>query len=341
MHMQAIVQRRYGTPDELQIESIARPTCGPDEVLVNVRAAGVDRGTWHLMRGEPYLLRLGFGFRGPKNPVPGLDLAGVVVATGSNTSRFRLGDEVFGTGKGSFAEFAVAKEIKLALKPSSLTFGQAAAVPVSGQTALQGLTEVGQLQAGQKVLITGASGGVGTFAVQIAKALGAEVTGVCSAAKTDLVRSLGADHTIDYTKEDFAAAGQHYDLILDLSGNSTLRRLRSTLTTRGTAVIAGGEEGGRWLGGNDRQLRAHLFSPFVKQRLTSLIGKEHYAILERLTTLIENGQVTPSIERTYPLNEAPTALRHLESGKARGKLVITLSPTSNGHKASPTSEGNQ
>ena len=238
--MRAIVQREYGNADVLELAEIDRPTIKAGEVLVRVRAAGVDRGTWHLMAGKPYVMRLAFGLRGPRRAVPGLDLAGVVVAAGSDVTRFKPGDEVFGIGKGSFAEYTAAREDKLAHKPSNLTFEQAAAMSVSGQTALRGLRDVGHLTAGQHVLIIGASGGVGTYAVQIAKALGAEVTGVCSTAKMDLVRSIGADHVIDYTHDDFSDGQQHYDLILDIAGNSTLSRLRRALTPHGTLVIAGG-----------------------------------------------------------------------------------------------------
>ncbi len=324
--MRAIVQKDYGTADVLSVAEIDRPVIEADEVLVQVRAAGLDRGTWHLMAGLPYLLRLmGYGLRGPKTAVPGLDVAGVVVAVGSDVTRFRPGDEVFGISRGSFAEFAAAREDKLALKPSNLTFEQAAAVPVSGLTALQGLRDVGHLEAGQSVLIVGASGGVGTYAVQIAKALGADVTGVCSTSKIDLVRSIGADHVIDYTHDDFADGQKRYDLILDIGGNSSLSRLRRALTPHGTLVIAGGEEGGRWFGGNDRQLRAIALSPFVGQRLTTFVSKEHYAGLERLTKLIEAGQLVPVIEQTYPLSDMPTAMRNLQAGRARGKLVITVS----------------
>jgi NADPH:quinone reductase-like Zn-dependent oxidoreductase len=292
---------------------------------VQVRASGLDRGAWHMMTGRPYAIRLaGFGMRAPKNPVIGGDLAGVVVAVGSDVTRFRAGDEVYGAGRGSFAEFAAASQDKLARKPAGLTFEQAAAVPVSAVTALQGLTDVGRLQAGQKVLIIGASGGVGTYAVQIAKALGAEVTGVCSTGKVELVRSIGADHVIDYTHEDFAASGATYDLILDIGGNSSLARLRRALTASGTVVIAGGETSGRWLGGADRQLRALALSPFIRQRLATFVAKVDVASLERLTALIDDGLVVPVIERTFPLSEVPTAMRHLENGQARGKLVITV-----------------
>ena len=321
--MRAIVQREYGNADVLELAEIDRPTIKAGEVLVRVRAAGVDRGTWHLMAGKPYVMRLAFGLRGPRRAVPGLDLAGVVVAAGSDVTRFKPGDEVFGIGKGSFAEYTAAREDKLAHKPSNLTFEQAAAMSVSGQTALRGLRDVGHLTAGQHVLIIGASGGVGTYAVQIAKALGAEVTGVCSTAKMDLVRSIGADHVIDYTHDDFSDGQQHYDLILDIAGNSTLSRLRRALTPHGTLVIAGGEGGDRWFGGIDRQLRARVLSPFVGQRLTTFIAKEHHAGLEQLTEFVDKGQLVPVIEQTYPLSDMPGAMRHLEAGHARGKLVIT------------------
>jgi NADPH:quinone reductase-like Zn-dependent oxidoreductase len=321
--MRAILQSGYGTVDVLSAGTIERPQIGSADVLVEVRAAGLDRGTWHLMAGMPYAIRLmGFGVRAPKNPVPGFDVAGVVVAVGADVTRFAPGDEVFGIARGSFAEFAAAPEDKLAHKPASLTFEQAAAMPISGITALQGLTDTGRLEAGQRVLIVGASGGVGTYAVQIAKALGAEVTGVCSTSKVDLVRSIGADHVIDYETEDFAERGETYDLILDVGGNSSLSRLRRALTPEGTLVIAGGEEGGRWLGGFDRQLRGLAMSPFIGQRLTTFVCKEHYAGLERLAALADEGKIVPAIERTYPLSDMPLAMAHLESGQARGKLVI-------------------
>jgi NADPH:quinone reductase-like Zn-dependent oxidoreductase len=324
--MRAIVQTEYGTADVLRVADIVRPVIESDEVLVKVRAAGIDRGTWHLMAGMPYAARLVVGLRAPKNPVPGLDVAGVVVAVGSEVTRLHPGDEVFGVSKGSFAEFAAAHERKLAPKPSNLTFEQAAAVPVSGMTALRGLTDVGRLQAGQKVLIIGASGGVGSYAVQIAKALRTEVTGVCSTSKVDLVRSIGADHVIDYSHGDFADGDRRYDLILDTGGNSRLSRLRRALAPHGTLVIVGGEGGGR-LTGMGRQLRALTLSPLVGQRLTTLAPKEHYTVLERLTELIEDGHVVPAIEQTYPLEEMPNAMRHLQAGRARGKLVIAVSST--------------
>jgi NADPH:quinone reductase-like Zn-dependent oxidoreductase len=321
--MQAIVQREYGTADVLALAEIPQPVIGADEVLVQVHCAGLDRGTWHLMAGVPYAVRLVAGLRAPKNAVPGLDVSGVVVAVGGNVTRFRPGDEVFGVGKGSFAEFAAAREDKLALKPSKLTFEQAAAVPISGMTALRALIDVGHLEAGQKALIVGASGGVGSYAVQIAKALGAEVTGVCSGGKVDLVRSIGADHVVDYTRDNFADTEERYDLIVDIGGNSALSRLRRPLSPQGTLVIVGGEGGGSWVG-MGRQLQALALSPFVGQRLTMLGPKEHHTFLERLTEMIETGSVVPVVEQTYPLGEMPDAMRQLVAGRARGKLVISV-----------------
>ncbi|HEV8277927.1 MAG TPA: NAD(P)-dependent alcohol dehydrogenase [Streptosporangiaceae bacterium] len=322
--MRAIVQSRYGTEpgNVLRLEQIARPDIAPNDVLVRVRAAGVDRGTWHLMAGQPYVMRLlGFGFRGPKNPVPGLDVAGTVVAAGSKVTRFKPGDEVFGIARGSFAEYAAAREDKLARKPARLGFGEAAAVAVSGLAAIQGLRDAGRIQAGQKVLVIGASGGVGTYAVQLAKAFGANVTGVCSTAKAGLVRSIGADQVIDYTREDFADGSQHYDLILDIGGNSRLSRLRRGLTPRGTLVITGGE-GAKWTGVG-RQVRALVLSLMVRQRLTMYVSRHRQADLDALNRLIEAGQVTPVIGRTYQLSDAPAAIRQLAEGHAQGKLVIT------------------
>ncbi len=321
--MQAIVQDAYGSADVLRLAQIAPPKIADHEVLLRVHAAGLDRGTWHLMTGRPYLLRLGFGIGKPKNRVPGLDVAGTVVAAGSAVTRFSAGDEVFGFGRGSFAEYAVAREDKLARKPANATFEQAAVAPVSGLTALQALTDVGRVKKGEKVLVIGASGGVGSYAVQLAKAFGAEVTGVCSTAKLDLVRSLGADHVIDYTRDDFADGVHRYDLILDIAGNPALSRLRRALAPTGTAVLVGGEEGGSWTGGIDRQLRALALSPFVRPRLTSVMCKQRSGDLERLAELIEGGQVTPSIGQTYPLAQVPAAMRHLEAGQARGKVAIT------------------
>ena len=323
--MKAIVQDTYGSTDVLQVRVVDRPEIADDEVLVRVHAAGVDRGVWHLMTGLPYPVRLaGYGIRAPKNGVPGMDVAGLVEAVGKDVTRFQPGDEVFGIGKGAFAEYARAPENKLAPKPANLTFEQAAVVAISGLTALQGLRDHGRVQPGQKVLIIGASGGVGTYAVQLAKAFRAQVTGVCSTTKVDMVRSLGADHVIDYTRDDFADRGQRYDLILDIGGNSSLARLRRVLTPRGKLVIVGGETGGRWLGGTDRQIRALLLSPFVSQKMGTFISSENHEDMLVLKELIEAGKVTPAIDRTYPLTEAPQAIEYLQQGHARGKVVITV-----------------
>ena len=323
--MRAILQETYGSADVLRLAEIGRPDIAASEVLVKVRAAGMDRGTWHSMTGLPYLMRImGFGFRRPKNRVPGLDVAGTVVGVGSAVTRFKPGDEVFGMSRGSFAEYAAAREDKLAHKPAGLSFELAAVVPISGGTAIQGLRDAGRVEAGQKVLIIGASGGVGTYAVQLAKAFGAEVTGVCSTAKVDLVRSIGADHVIDYTLEDFADGHSRYDLILDLGGNSRLSRLRRALAPKGTLVIVGGEQGGRWTGGFGRQIRAVMLSPFVSQRLTMLASKERHSDVEALSKLIEAGKVAPIIDRTYALPDVPEAIRRLEAGDVRGKVAITI-----------------
>jgi NADPH:quinone reductase-like Zn-dependent oxidoreductase len=323
--MQAIVQDTYGSTDVLELRDIDRPEPSADEVLVRVRAAGVDRGVWHLMTGLPYPVRLaGYGVRAPKTPVLGADVAGVVEAVGTAVTRFRPGDEVFGIAKGSFAEYAVAEEGKLAPKPAGLSMAQAAAIAISGLAALQGLRDHGRVQPGQRVLVIGASGGVGTFAVQVAKALGAEVTGVCSTEKVDLVRSLGADHVIDYTQQDVTDGGERYDVILDIGGNTPLARLRRALAPKGSLVIAGGENGGRWLGGTDRQVRAMLLSPFVGQKLGTFISSENNWDMLVLKELVEAGKVTPAIDRTFPLSEVPSAIRHVSEGRARGKVVVTL-----------------
>ncbi|MGH3498387.1 MAG: NAD(P)-dependent alcohol dehydrogenase [Nocardioidaceae bacterium] len=326
--MQAVVQHRYGTADTLRLTQIERPAIKADEVLLHVHAAGLDRGTWHLMTGQPYLMRImGFGFRRPKNQVPGLDVAGTVVAVGSEVTRFVEGDHVFGISRGSFAEYAAAREDKVAAMPADTGFAEAAVVPISGITALQALRDAGRVEAGQRVLVIGASGGVGTYAVQLAKAFGAEVTGVSSGPKLDLVRSLGADHVIDYTEQDFADGSRQYDLILDIGGNSPVSRLRRALTRTGTLVIVGGEEGGRVTGGFGRQLRAVARSMFLRQRLTMQVTKENHRDIERLGELISAGQVSPSTDRVYPMSEVAEAMRHLEAGRVRGKVAITV-PTS-------------
>jgi NADPH:quinone reductase-like Zn-dependent oxidoreductase len=321
--MRAVVQDAYGSADVFHLAKINIPEVADQEVLVRVHAAGLDRGTWHVMAGRPYVIRLAFGLRKPKHPVPGLDLAGTVAAVGPGVIKFSPGDEVFGTGKGSFAEYTVAPEDQLASKPAGLSFEQAAVVPVSGLTALQALTDIGRLQPGQQVLIIGASGGVGSYAVQLAKALGAEVTGVSSPTKLDLVRSLGADHVIDYTRDDFADEEHRYDLILDIGGNPALARLRRALTPTGTAVIVGGEHGGSFIG-LGRQFRAVALSPFVRQRLTFFVSRERASDLERLAEFIEAGKLAPSIDHAYPLEQASEAMRHLEAGKVRGKIAITV-----------------
>jgi NADPH:quinone reductase-like Zn-dependent oxidoreductase len=324
--MKAIVQDMYGSPDVLELREIDKPVVGGDEVLVRVHAAGVDQGVWHLMAGLPYLVRVaGVGLRAPKNPVRGVDVAGRVDAVGENVTRFGPGDEVFGTCRGSFAEYACAGADRLVPKPANLTFEQAAAVPVSGCTALQAVRDRGKVRAGQRVLIIGAGGGVGTFAVQLAKAFGAEVTGVCSTTKVELVRSIGADRVIDYTREDFADGRNRFDVILDIAGNRSLSHLRRALAPEGTLVIVGGEGGGRWLGGVDRTLRALVLSPFVRQKLGTWIATQPKEDLEALRGLVEAGKVTPVVDRTFPLTDVPEAIRYLRDGRARGKVVITVS----------------
>jgi NADPH:quinone reductase-like Zn-dependent oxidoreductase len=325
--MKAIVQDVYGSADVLELREVDRPSVGQDEVLVRVCAAGVDPGVWHLMTGEPYLVRaMGFGLRRPKVAVRGRDLAGVVETVGARVTRFRPGDEVYGTCEGgSFAEYASAPEQRLAPKPANVSFEQAAVTPISGVTALQGVRDCGRVQPGQQVMVIGATGGVGSFAVQIAKAFGATVTGVCSTAKADLVRSLGADGVIDYTRDEIDRDGARYDIVIDTAGNRPLSLLRRAMTPHATLVLVGGEHGGgRVFGGFDRQFRAPLVSMFVKQRLRGLIAKERAEDLQTLTGLIESGVITPVIDRTYALAEAPDAIRYLAEGHAAGKVVITV-----------------
>jgi NADPH:quinone reductase-like Zn-dependent oxidoreductase len=327
--MTAIVQDRYGASPEdvLRLAEIDAPTAGDDEVLVRVHAASVDRGTWHIMSGLPYPIRLaGFGLRHPKYANPGRSLAGTVEGVGDGVSGFAPGDEVFGIGTGAFADLATARAATLAPKPANLTFEQAAAVPVSGLTALQAVRDHGRIRAGDSVLILGASGGVGTFAVQIAKAMGAVVSGVASTAKVDLVKSLGADHVLDHTQEDFADGRRRYDVILDIGGNARLSRLRSALTPHGRVVIVGGETDGRLLGGSGRQVRAQLLSPFIGQHLGTFIARENAGDLTALRELIEAGAVLPAIDRTYPLAETGAAIRRLLDGQVRGKVVVSMSP---------------
>lgn len=324
--MKAVAHDRYGSSEVLELRDVDQPTApGEGEVLVRVHAAAVDAGVWHLMTGLPYLLRLmGFGLRAPKVPVRGREVAGRVEAVGSAVSLFRPGDDVFGFCEGAFAEYVCAPEDRFVTKPVNLTAEQAAAVPISAVTALQALRDVGRVQPGQKVLVIGAAGGVGTYAVQLAKAFGADVTGVCSTTKTELVRSIGADRVIDYTRDDFTAGGHRYDLVVDTAGNRPLSHLRRALTPRGTLVLVGGENGGRWFGGTDRVLRALLLSPFVGQRLRGLFSAERQEDLKTLKDLIEAGRLTPVIDRTYPLADTPEAIRYWERGHARGKVVITV-----------------
>lgn len=322
--MRAAVRHTYGPASQVRTETVPRPVPGKGEVLVRVRAAGVDRGVWHVATGKPYLLRLAFGVRRPRNPTLGLDVAGTVVAVGTAVTRFRVGDDVYGFGRGSFAEYAVASEAKLAPKPPQLGFEQAAVVPVSAATALQALVDVGRVQPGQKVLINGASGGVGSFAVQLACAMGAEVTGVASTTKLDLVRTLGATHVVDYRSEDFAGRSERYDLILDIGGTPRLARLRRALTSTGTVVLVGGEEGGRWTGGLDRTLRALALSTLGRQRLVSFVARQRASDLAVLTGYVEAGQLSPVVDSTYPLDRAAEAVCLIEAGRAAGKIAITV-----------------
>jgi len=320
--MQAIVQDTYGSADVLQLREIDRPQVGADEVLIRVHAAGVDFGVWHLMAGLPYAVRLVMGVRKPRNPVRGMEVAGVVEAIGTNVTAFEPGDEVFGVSEGSFAEYTRASQTKLLHKPSNLTFEQAAVVPISATTALAGL-RAAKVETGRKVLVIGAGGGVGSYAVQLARSMGAEVTGVCSTSKLDFVRSIGANHAIDYTREDFADGTRKYDVIIDLAGSRSVSHLRRALTPTGTLVILGGEGGGRWLG-MGRQLWSQIVGLFSRQKFRSPIGLVNQKDLGVLKEIIEAGKVTPIIDRSYPLREVPTAVRVLAEGHSRGKSVIKV-----------------
>lgn len=322
--MRAILQSGYGSTDVLRAGTIARPTPGAGEVLVKVAAAGIDRGTWHLMTGRPYLMRImGFGFRRPKNPVAGLDLAGTVVEIGAGVTRFAVGDVVFGIGRGSFADYAAAREDKLARAPRGWSATEAAVLGVSGITALQAL-DAGGLTRGERVLVVGASGGVGSYAVQMAHALGAEVTGVASTEKLALVRGLGADRVVDYRHEEFADGRERYDLIVDVGGNTPVSRLRRAMTPRGRLVFVGNELGGDWTGGFGRPLGAMLLGLFVKQRFMMLTSKEHYSSLERVAALAEAGHIRPAIDRRIALADVPAAIADLEAGRVRGKIAVVL-----------------
>jgi NADPH:quinone reductase-like Zn-dependent oxidoreductase len=314
--MKAIVYERYGSPDVLELRDVEKPTVTDDGVLVRIRAASANPYDWHFMRGKPLFARAMFGWFRPKSHAFGADLAGEVEAVGKDATRFRPGDSVFGEGAGAFAEYACVPERWLARKPANLTFEQAAAVPMAAITAMQGLRDSGKIQAGQKVLILGASGGVGTFAVQITKSFGAEVTGVCSTKNVEMVRSIGADHVVDYTREDFTRSGARYDLLLDTIGNRSLRECRRVLGPKAVYVHVGGRMA--------RVLALPIVSPFASQNLVQLIAKRNAADLEILKGLIEAGKITPVIDRTYPLSEVPEAIRYLETGHARGKIVIAV-----------------
>jgi NADPH:quinone reductase-like Zn-dependent oxidoreductase len=332
--MKAMTQDRYGSSDVLRLNEVATPVPGADEILVRVHAAGVGPEVWHVMTGRPFFVRLmGFGVRAPKQRVPGRDFAGTVAAVGSTATKFQPGDEVFGSARGTLAQYACtgAADVAkiggagvLAPKPANLTFEQAAAVATSGTTALQSLRDAGGIRGGQSVLIIGASGGVGTFAVQLAKHFDAHVTGVCSTAKTELVRSLGADAVIDYTREDFTDRPERYDLIVDTAGRRSLSRVRRALTPHGTLVIVGGEGGGRLTGGFERQLGALVLSRFASQRLVPLMAVDRRADLLFLKDVIENGKLTPVIDRTFALGEATQALTDAEEGHGSGKKIIVV-----------------
>jgi NADPH:quinone reductase-like Zn-dependent oxidoreductase len=323
--VKAITQNEYGPADVLQLRDVRQPSIRPDQVLVQVRAAGVDPGVWICMTGQPYGARVAFGLARPRTQVRGRALAGVVTAAGAGVTRFKPGDEVYGTSPGgTFAEYAAASWKRLAPKPLSLSFEQAAAVPISGVTALQSV-QAGQVEAGQKVMIIGAAGGIGSFAVQIARASGGNVTGVCSTGKADLVRSLGAEQVMDYTSEEVDSHGPRYDVIIDTAGCRPLSLLRRALTPHGVLVLAGGgHDAGGLLGGYTRQLRAPLVSMFTGQRLRGLASRESAWDLEELGRLIESGAVTPVVGRTYPLASAPDAIRYLADGHAAGKIIITI-----------------
>ena len=324
--MKAIVQDRYGDPSVLQIGQVDAPTVGDNDVLIQVKAAGVDAGVWHTTAGKPYLLRLfGFGFRGPKQPIAGRDVAGLVTEVGAGVTRFKPGDEVFGTTLGgSFAEFTKTTEERLALKPANISFEQAAVAAISGCTALHAVRDAGRVKAGERVLVLGAGGGVGSFAVQIAVALGATVTGVSSTAKVDFVRSIGAAHVIDRENEDIADSTERFHLIVDTAGNNSLSRLRRLLVRYGSLVIVGGEGGGKLLGGFGRSLLAPVAAAFVSQRMVGLISDEDQPSLETLRGMIADGSVTPPVDRVFPLEQAGAAIEYLHAGSPRGKVVVKI-----------------
>ncbi|HEY6608434.1 MAG TPA: NAD(P)-dependent alcohol dehydrogenase [Candidatus Limnocylindria bacterium] len=322
--MQAVVQDRYGTPDVLRIATITRPAVADDEVLIRVHAAGIARGDWHLMTGRPYLVRaMGFGLRRPTEPVRGQDLSGTVESVGAAVTTLKRGDEVYGWGRAAFAEYAVARASDLLPRPSRLSFEQAASIGISGMTAIQAVRDVAKVGPGTSVLITGAGGGVGTYAVQIAVALGATVTGAASTPKLELVRSLGATDVIDTSREDFTRSGRQWDVIIDTAGRQPLRRIRKALAPDGTLALVGGEGGDRWLGGFDRHFRAMALSRFIRQDLKMVTAVERGEDLAALDALIDAGKVTPIVDSTYPLADAVAAMRHHESGRPAGKVVLS------------------
>jgi NADPH:quinone reductase-like Zn-dependent oxidoreductase len=325
--MQAVTHEQYGPPDQLRVGRGLRPVPGDGQVLVEVVAVSVNPLDWHYSRGTPYVMRIESGFLSPRDHRAGVDVAGRVVAVGPGVTRFKPGDEVFGGAPGAFAEYALAGEKRLAHKPANLSFEQAAAVPIAAITALQGLRDKGGVQPGDRVLVNGASGGVGTFAVQIAKAMGAHVTGVSSGRNTELVRSLGADVTIDYTREDFTRAGERYDVVLDLVGNRSLAEVRNALAPGGIHVLigGGGPDDGKWLGPVGKMLAGLVTAKFTEQRFTSMIAEIKAEDLTYLADLMQQGRLTPVLDRTYgSLAEVPTALAYLERGRARGKVVVTV-----------------
>jgi NADPH:quinone reductase-like Zn-dependent oxidoreductase len=322
--MKAVVNNCYGSPEVLKLEQLAKPTPADDQLLVKVHAAALNPLDWHMMRGSPYIMRMSSGLGAPKDPRVGVDFAGTVEAVGKNVTQFKPGDEVFGGADGSVAEYVVVRESRaVALKPPNVTFEQAASVPVAAVTALQGLRDKGGIKPGQKVLINGASGGVGTFAVQIAKHFGADVTGVCSARNVELVRSLGADRVIDYTQEDFAQDSTRYDLILDNVGNRSISDLRRVLQPKGTLVIVGGQKGD-WIGPMMGVIKASIVANFVDQKMGFFIAQLDHDDMKLLGELMQAGKVTPVIDRRYPLNEAAKAMEYLEAGRARGKVIVSL-----------------
>lgn len=319
--MRAVVQKRYGTVEDWQLEQVAVPTPGAEEVLVAVEAAGIDRGTWHVMTGRPYLARLGLGLRRPRTRVPGLDLAGTVAAVGTSVTRFAVGDPVLGIARGSLADYALVPEKKLSHRPHELAPAEAAMVPVSGLTALQALDKAG-VGAESRVLVLGASGGVGSWTVQLAVAAGAEVTGVCSGAKAAYVESLGASRVLDYARDDLGREAESYDAVLDIAGHRSLSTLRRLTVPGGTVVIVGSETGGRWTGGLGRSVRGALLSPFVSGRIVMLVAGENHIDLDRIVERLAAGEVRAPLDRTFPLEQAADAMRLLESGQVRGKAAV-------------------